>query len=30
MWAYAKSCALAVGLLFGLAGAAEAQDSDGK
>lgn len=30
MWAYAKSYALAVGLLFGLAGTAEAQDSDGK
>ena len=30
MWAYAKGCALAVGLLFGLAGAAGAQDSDGK
>lgn len=30
MWAYAKGCALAVGLLFGLAGAAEAQDNDGK
>lgn len=30
MWAYAKGCALAVGLLFGLAGAVGAQDSDGK